>query len=503
MCSGRGTLLTGATGLLGRYLLRELLLAGHQVTVLARDARGIEAVDRIRELVAFWSEELGRRLPEPAVIRGDLRAERIGLDAASRRWLASHCQRVIHAAAHLAFCSSLDGEPWATNVLGTRNLLACCQSAGIAEFHHISTAFVCGDDPGPILEEDVEGNRRFRNVYEQSKAEAERLVRAADGIRSTIYRPSIIVGDSHTGYTCTYHGVYRILALGARLAEGVPCRLELQLPLTGEEPCNLVPVDWVAQAIVALLDRTAWHGHVFHLTARRPVPIRLIKEVAEGIMEIEGVCFAGSEIDSTRTPLEQFFFESLADYWPYLHGDPIFDRRNLDAALPNLPAAEMDGTLLARLTQFAVADGWGRNRRGPARASRPQPASDCRNYVEKIFPAAARRSPLAQAAGLNVVVTLDVRGEGGGQWTFRWIDGELASVRRGLEAADVRYRTDPSTFEDVIGRRRSPQAAFGDRLIEIEGDVEKGLKLAVLFGTFLADGELLGEEANDVVLEHA
>ena len=124
---------------------------------------------------------------------------------------------------------------------------------------------------------------------------------------------------------------------------------------------------------------------------------------------------------------------------------------------------------------------------------------DCRHYVEEVFPAAARRSPLARAAGLSVVVALDVRGKNGGQWTLGWTNGDLGFVRRGLETADVLYRTDFATFEDVICQRRSPQGAFCDRLIEIEGDLEKALKLAVLLGAFLAEDARVCGEVDDAI----
>ena len=174
----RGVLLTGATGLLGRYLLRDLLRAGDRVAVLAREAQGKSAAERVRELIDFWSDAVGRRLPEPVVLCGDVRAAGLGLTASDRRWLANGCNTVVHAAASLAFRASPDGEPWVTNVEGTRNLLNLCGRLSLMEFHHVSTAFVCGEATGPVLEDDRRPPGHFRNPYERSKWEAERLVRA-------------------------------------------------------------------------------------------------------------------------------------------------------------------------------------------------------------------------------------------------------------------------------------------------------------------------------------
>jgi len=490
-------LLTGATGLLGRYLLRDLLLADYRVAVLVRDTRGTAAAERIAELVERWSTSLGRHLPEPVVLCGDLVSEHLGLTAADRRWLAAGCDTVIHAAASLAFTATPAGEPWATNVQGTQRLLNLCHRAGIADFHHISTAYVCGQTAGPILEDAPEGAQRFHNAYEESKYQAECLVRSAAKMKATLYRPAVIVGDSQTGYTSTYHGIYRFIELASRLAgppnaaRGGRRQVALRLPLTGAERRNLVPVDWVAQTIVRLLRRPACHGRTYHLASPWPVPVRLIKEVTEDVLRLEGIVFAGGGARADAGSLERFYREQLADYWPYLGVEPLFDCRNLAAVLPDLPPIWINRQMLTRLIGYAVADGWGRSRH-PER-DRPVPVAklhriDPRQYIEEIFPQAARQSPLAQAAGLNVVVALDVQGPEGGQWTCRWVEGELAFVRPGLDkVADVLYRMTPAALEDVVLGRHSAQAAFFDRRIEVEGDVEKALKLAVLFGHFLAE----------------
>src|ERR1022692_2568037 len=119
----RVVLLTGATGFLGRYLLRDLLLSGQRVAVLARDSRAGRVENRIKELLNFWGESLGRPLPCPVILQGDLSHAGLGLTFADRRWLGRHCQSVLHAAANLSFRPSPDGEPWKTNVNGTQALL--------------------------------------------------------------------------------------------------------------------------------------------------------------------------------------------------------------------------------------------------------------------------------------------------------------------------------------------------------------------------------------------
>src|SRR5262249_10014029 len=110
------------------------------------------------------------------------------------------------------------------------------------------------------------------------------------------------------------------------------------------------------------------------------------------------------------------------------------------------------------------------------------------DYVERTFPRRAQQSRLARAARLDLLVGLDVRGPGGGQWSCRWMQGELAYVRRGLEeGASVVYHTDPETFDAILEGRQSPQEAFFEQRIAIAGDLEAGLKLAALLAQFLRE----------------
>jgi nucleoside-diphosphate-sugar epimerase len=479
--------LTGATGFLGRYLLRDLLAAGHRVAVLARDSRGRPARERVDEMVAFGSESLGRKLPRPTLLAGDLGLPGLGLGAADRRWLARHCGAVVHGAACVALRPTFAGEPWKTNFEGTRRLLELCRQTGLTELHHVSTAFVCGKRPGPVPEDELEAGQEFRNEYEQSKCEAEKFVRAAGGMRVTVHRPSVIVGDTVTGYTSSYHGFYRFLELGDRLAEPAASgrrRLPLRLPFGGDEPRNLVPVDWVAGAIARLLRRPHWHGLTFHLTSPEPVAARLVREVAEDVLGIDGVTRSTPGEGTAVGPLEETFLDHLQEYRPYLEGDPEFDCRNTQAALRDFPCPRIDRDTLARLIGFAVANRWGwASRRGSSGGVR----LNCADYVERFFPASASGTALAQVP-VDVTLGLEVRGPGGGGWIVRLQPGEPAEVEPGpVSDVPILYRTDVATFEAVVRGRQTPQEAFFRRQIEIVGDVEKALKLAVLFGQFVRE----------------
>lgn len=318
-----------------------------------------------------------------------------------------------------------EGEPWRTNVEGTKSLLSLCRDVGLSDWHHVSTTFVCGRRAGTIAEKDLDHGQTFHNSYEESKCRAEQLVRETPGIRATIYRPSVIVGDSRTGYTSSYNGLYRFLELAVRLAsvDSPPDepRLPLRVPLDGDEPWNLVPVDWVSHAIVELLAKPQWHGRSFHLVSRSPVSTRLVRDVGAKELELQGVEFAGSEGVEHPSRLEQLFHENIREYWPYLGGNPEFASTNTNSALPDLPPPTVDRPMLERLIRFAVADRWGRT---PSRTTevcrQPSARSWCGEYIEEVFPIQARRSSLAREAGLDLTICIDLRGPGGGQWSCKW-----------------------------------------------------------------------------------
>jgi thioester reductase-like protein len=485
-----GILLTGATGLVGRYLLRDLLASGHPVAVLIRDTPAAPAAERLAELLAFGEESLQRKLPRPTLLVGDLSTANLGLGPAERRWLTWRVRAVVHAAACVAHHRTPDGEPWETNVHGTRRLLELCRSLGLAEVHHVSTAFVCGDRRGVVREDELDCGGGSGNAYEQSKFAAEQMVRNFDGIRATVYRPSIILGDSRTGYTSTYHHFYRFLELGVRLAGragGAQTknrrRLALRLPLTGEETQNFICVDWVSRALVELLQRPQQHGRTFHLVARRPIRLREITARIEELLHVEGIEWVGPHGPSDPTSVERMVLEQFEDYWSYLGHALVFDCRNTRRALPDLPPPSFDRELMARLLRFAQEDGWGRGR-GKTRLAR---TPDFGHYLESILPGQMQRSPLARALPRRLLFALDIGGAGGGQWSCRWSDRTL-SVRRGLDAdVAVTYRLDSSAFADLLHGRQTPQQAFFDGRIAIDGDMETALKLALFIEQFLAE----------------
>jgi nucleoside-diphosphate-sugar epimerase len=364
-------LLTGATGLLGSYLLRDCLRQGHRLAVLVRPAKRQSGRQRIEAILHHWEAELGTAMTPPVVIEGELTEPDLGLSRADLSWIARHCRSVIHNAASLTFHGSDPaGEPWHTNVGGTRRVLDLCQATRIRQFHYVSTAYVSGQRKGRVLESELDVGQTPGNDYEASKIEAEKMVRAADWLDPpTVYRPAIIVGDSRTGYTVTYHGFYVMVKLAhtlvSRMVRGSTAGQLLVhgLGLSGEECKNLVPVDWVSAALAHIVSRPEHHGRTYHLVTRRPPSLTLVANVIQDAVE---QCSELAEAEDSLVADAGWFLDNFRQqmevYRAYWRDDPKFDDSNLAAVVP-LPCPQMDAAALTRLARYAIEGDFGRARR--------------------------------------------------------------------------------------------------------------------------------------------
>lgn len=260
------TLLTGYPGFLASRLLPLLLQAGHRrVTALVQPHvmhQARQQLDRLEER-APGSGALVELIP------GDLTRP----DVVEKHQEVGRPSDVFHLAALYDLDVERDAA-MAVNVQGTRNLLELAMERGSVErFHHVSTCYVSGRHPGTFREEDLDVGQTFNNHYEESKFLAELQVQraAAEGLSCTIYRPSIVVGDSRTGETAKYDGPYNLLRwIGAQpLVAFTP-----RIPGMKGARLNVVPVDFLVAALVALSRRDDTRGRTFHLADHRPLEVR-------------------------------------------------------------------------------------------------------------------------------------------------------------------------------------------------------------------------------------
>ncbi len=444
-------LLTGGTGLLGRYLIRDLFFRGQKLALLVRSSKRESAQQRIESIMQFWEHESNRLLPRPVILEGDLLKPTLGLDAESIRWVARHCSEVVHSAASLVFHADGTGEPWTTNLEGTRNTLSLCEAACIRSLHYVSTAYVCGLRSGTILEAELDCGQEFRNEYEHSKLQAETLVRANSSIdKLTVYRPAVISGDSRTGYTNTYHGIYLYLRMMAMFVPHQPIdpngarSVQLRLPSTGDERRNVVPVDWVSQVMTRLLLDPEAHGRTFHLAPNQCLTPRELIDGGCSYFNSTNVDFIGYQPIDPRTfnALEAQVLPGIAMYQEYESTDPHFDCTNLKRFAGDLPCPVIDEAILHKYLQFGEKDRWGKRR-----LKCPSFDSFAWDRLQRSCVWNIGLQPQGRA-----ILGIDLIGPGGGQWTIV-IDseGEFACLPGLDDRSESLLRLKVADFVEIVG----------------------------------------------------
>ncbi len=360
-------LLTGATGLVGRFMLAELLRAGHQAAVIVREKTTASMGARIEEALAVFEEnsQFGR----PRLLAGDLTKPGLGLSESDLEWLSERRLGVIHCAASIRFTAeSPDGEPFLSNVAGTKYLLDVLAKCTVESFLYVSTAYVTSRASpdgsaliaGPRLETAVARGAIGGNDYESSKIVAEQMIADCEWIgKKTICRPSIIVGDSQSGYSSTFHGFYAPLKIGLEFVkrygfnEAAGTWFRNQLGLNESDKKNFVPVDWVAKAIVRIALKPTLQGSVYHLT--NPESTTCID--VQNAIQRSLAKFAEGNGPPTSSTGE--FREQLGVYESYFNNDPVFDRKNTQAALPDLPCPKVDVRMLEMLGDYGIQANFG------------------------------------------------------------------------------------------------------------------------------------------------
>ena len=436
------TLLTGATGLVGRYLVRDMLLNGHELAVVVRPSRRQTPRDRMEEILQHWERELGRSLPRPVVLSGDISEPGFGFSNEDADWVGENCDRIIHSAAILEFYGKdRAGEPWRTNLNGTEHMIELCQRLRIHDIHYVSTAYVAGYQEGRVLESSLAVGQSFRNDYEESKYLAESLVRAIDfADHVTVYRPAVIAGDSRTGYTNTYHGIYLYLRLLALMIPALPENAEgkretpIRLRMTGDERRNIIPVEYVSAVMCRLLETPEARGLTYHIAPEKPITSREIIEYCGDYFNSVGAEFWGHgeveplavsrEENEDQWMFERLYTENAETYAPYERTDNIFDLTNTKRFTGDIVCPDFDRTVMYRYIEYGIEDRWGK------RKLETDPVTfRAEDYLSSLDNGIVARDS-------RRTIGVDVLGTGGCQLTLDLSSAGVSSVRRGLPEGD-------------------------------------------------------------------
>lgn len=351
-------------------LARFLERTDRRIYALVRAGGADDARDRLANTLSMLFGPRDRYADRVVAVPGDIETDGLGLDASTREHLTGEVSDIIHCAASVSFALPLE-ESREINVAGTRRLLElgeeCRERGGLRRFSYVSTAYVAGTHAGQFREEQLDVGQDFRNPYERSKFEAEQLVHSyRDRLPIQVFRPSIVVGERSTGWTASFNVLYGPLKAFARGAYRA-------LPIRRAAPVDVVPVDYVADAVFELSngplkreDRETYHlvaGHsattvgrlidlsagYFGRRAPRAIPPALYRRVVHPLL-----------VRRTSGKRRRALRKSEV-YFPYFSARVRYDdrraRRRLRPAGIEVTPVER---YFSRLADFATRCRWGR-----------------------------------------------------------------------------------------------------------------------------------------------
>jgi NAD(P)-dependent dehydrogenase (short-subunit alcohol dehydrogenase family) len=253
---------TGATGFLGRHLVATLLKRKGPIHVLVRkDSR--KKLDAIATKMAWDMKRI-------VVVEGDMTLPKCGLSAAQVRALNGKVKHFFHLAAIYDLTAKPEAQRVA-NVEGTQNALDLAAAIGAGIFHHTSSIAAAGMYPGVFREDMFDEAEGLDDPYLRTKHDSEGLVRKEKRIKWRIYRPGMVVGHSKTGEMDKIDGPYYFFSFIKKLREMLP----QWMPTLGIEGgrINVVPVDFVVEAMDHIAHKPKLDHHTFHLTDPEPMRV--------------------------------------------------------------------------------------------------------------------------------------------------------------------------------------------------------------------------------------
>ncbi|MGB9185299.1 MAG: SDR family oxidoreductase [Solirubrobacteraceae bacterium] len=249
---------TGATGFIGRNLVARLLQRDGDVYVLVRESSS----DRLATLIDRWGPGAEERI-KPVI--GDLASSRLGVsDETLAELKTAGIDHFFHLAAVYDMTADEESNRIA-NVEGTRNAVGLANALEAGRFHHVSSIAAAGKHKGLFREDMFDEGQKLDHPYYRSKFESEKLARTQTNMPWRVYRPAIVVGDSKTGEMDKIDGPYYFFTAIKMARHYLPGWFPLVGPELGYT--NIVPVDFVADALDHIAHQDGLDGQAFHLTS--------------------------------------------------------------------------------------------------------------------------------------------------------------------------------------------------------------------------------------------
>ncbi|MFC0523719.1 SDR family oxidoreductase [Pontibacillus salicampi] len=323
---------TGFPGFLTSYLLKEIIEQGlpvEKIYLLTLPSMKEESEQRIKEL----ADSLHFPLERFELVQGDITKKQLDLDPTTSHKLLSSITHAFHLAA--IYDLSVPLKPaYQVNVKGTQCVNDwLLQAEQLKHYVYFSTAYVSGKRTGTIYENELTHEFGFKNYYEATKYEAEKLVYHQFGsLPITILRPGIVVGHSKTGETAKFDGPYFLLHLFDRL------KFLGSIPYfgKGDVEANFVPVDYVVQSTVHLAHTEEAIGKTFHLTDPDPYKskdvYRMLMEAYLGQSPSYTIPIRSAQLSLNMMPIRRWLHIPKQTL-PYFAHDCHYDTTNADKLL--------------------------------------------------------------------------------------------------------------------------------------------------------------------------
>ena len=301
--------LTGFPGFIAERLVERLAEKDVQFFLLVQSAfveKAIAAIEKIAEATETPLENF-------ALIEGDISQKNLGVADEDLETIRSETTDIFHLAAVYDLAVEKDLAT-RVNLEGTRNVNDFARSVkDLNRYNYVSTCYVAGKRKGKILESELEHDAGFRNYYEETKYLAEREVESLkEELPVTIFRPSVVVGDSQTGETVKYDGIYYLI----QYLRKAPNLLRVVNVGNKDVRLNLVPVDFVVEAIAALSDDENAVGKT--LAIADPYPLTTAEL-------FDAIAFAMTKKKSAFTPPPKLVEWSLSQsFSPPITGLPLY-----------------------------------------------------------------------------------------------------------------------------------------------------------------------------------
>lgn len=261
-------LVTGGTGFIGRNLVEKLLEKGDKVKIIV-EPRYVNEFNKIYSEFKKKYNNIDQRF---GMLVGDITKKDLGLKKIPEADSLYHL-----AAIYLIDVNKDLAEK--VNVDGTQNVVDFVYKMDLEDFNYISTCYVSGNRKGLILEEELDKGQEFNNHYEETKFKAEMIVREHMDVlkRTRIFRPAITVGNSKTGETISFNGLYFAFDALNRTFMGYPALLAL--PGKGDSKVNFVPVDYLINAMVAIANKPETVGKTYQIADPNPLTANEIIDI--------------------------------------------------------------------------------------------------------------------------------------------------------------------------------------------------------------------------------